>query len=164
MQAMDRMEAILAALVLKALPPRVREMGGKGSAPLLKVGHYGFDDVVGLAFDQIRRAAFASGQVAVLERLLEILDRLAVVHEVPERREALWRRAFAVARLAPDLISDPHDASNLILRAVRLASGLPGNGSPESLDGDLEALTSASEGLPNEEVIRETVRDARRAF
>jgi len=164
MQAMDRMEAILIALVPKALPPRVREMETNGSALLLKVGHYDFDDVVGLAFDQIRRAAFTSGQVAVLERLLEILDRLAAAHEVPERKEALWRRAFTVARLAPDLVSDPHDASNLILRAVGLASGLPENGSPESLDGDLAALTSASEGLPNEEVIRETVRDARRAF
>lgn len=123
-----------------------------------------FDDVVGLAFDQIRRAAFTSGQVAVLERLLEILDRLAAAHEAPERREALWRRAFTVARLAPDLVSDPHDASNLVLRSVGLAYGLPGDGRPGSLDGDLEVLISATEGLPNEEVIRETVRDARRAF
>ena len=161
MQAMDRMEAIFAALVPKALPPSVREMPANGSAPLLKVGHYGFDDVVGLAFDQIRRAAFASGQVAVLERLLEILDRLAAEHEAPERREALWARAFAVARLAPSLIADPRDAQNLVLRTLELASRLPGTRRPKTLDGDLEALITASEGLPGEEEILEAAREAR---
>ena len=161
MQAMDRMEAVLAALVPKELPPPIWEVEAAGSAYPLKVGHYDFDDVVGLAFDQIRRAAFASGQVAVLEKLLEILDRLAEEHGVPERREALWRRAFAVARLAPDLVSDPQDASNLVLRALRLTSRLTGDGRPETLDGDLEALIAASKGLPNGPVIRERVRDAR---
>ena len=161
MQAMDRMEAILAALAEKRLPPRLREVESGGSVLLLRVGRYGFDDVVGLAFDQIRRAAFTSGQVAVLERLLEILDRLATEHDSPERRAALWRRAFAVARLAPSLVSDPQDASNLLLRAVELASHLPASGRPGTLDGDLEALIGASEGLPGGEVIRETVREAR---
>ena len=163
MQAMDRMEAIFAALAPKALPPRVREVRANGSSLLLKVGHYDFDDVVGLAFDQIRRAAFASGQVAVLERLLEILDRLAAEHGAGERREAIWSRAFAVARLAPDLIPDPHDAQNLVLRALRLASRLPHDGRPKTLGGDLEALIGASEGLPDEGAIREAARDARGA-
>ena len=56
MQAMDRMEAILVALATKTMPPRVREEKVGGRILLLKVGHYDFDDVVGLAFDQIRRA------------------------------------------------------------------------------------------------------------
>jgi uncharacterized membrane protein len=163
MQAMDRMEGILGALATKKLPPRVREVETKGSAPLLRVGHYGFDDVVGLAFDQIRRAAFTSGQVAVLERLLEILDRLATEHDCPERQEALWSRAFAIARLAPNLVADPHDARNLVLRTVELASRLPETCRPEIFDGDLEVLIEASEGLPNEVAIREAARDARGA-
>ena len=164
MQAMDRMEAILSALATKKLPPRDREVGAKGSAPLLRVGHYGFDDVVGLAFDQIRRAAFTSGQVAVLERLLEILDRLAAEHDCPERQAALWSRAFAIARLAPNLVADPHDARNLVLRTAELASRLPETCRPEIFDGDLEILIEASEGLPNEVAIREAARDARGAF
>ena len=163
MQAMDRMEAILTALATKRLPPRVREVGAGGSSVLLKVGHYGFDDVVGLAFDQIRRAAFTSGQMAVLERLLEILDRLFQEHAVLERRAALWSRAFAVARLASNLIADPRDAQNLILRAVGLAARLGAGGHPDMLDGDLEALLKASEGLPGEMEICEVVREVRGA-
>jgi uncharacterized membrane protein len=162
MQAMDRMEAILAALASKALPQRVRERRIGGSTVLLKVGHYGFDDVVGLAFDQIRRAAFTSGQVAVLERLLEILDRLAEENELPGRRDALWQRAFAVARLAPGQVSDPYDAANLVCSAVRVASHLLKTERSEAVDEDLETLLDASEGLPGEQRIREAVEAARR--
>ncbi len=75
MQAMDQMEAIFVALGEKAMAPRLREGYSGGSRVLLKVGHYGFEDAVGLAFDQLRRASFTSGQVAVLERLLEVLER-----------------------------------------------------------------------------------------
>lgn len=160
MQAMDRMEAILIALAPKALPRRYREQRSGGSDVLLKVGHYGFEDAVGLAFDQIRRAAFTSGQVAVLERLLQILDRLAQLHDPPERREALWKRAFAVARLAPAQVSDPHDATNLVLRAVETASHLTKTGRPEAMDGDLASLIEASDGLPEAERIRERIREA----
>lgn len=160
MQAMDRMEAILVALATKTMPPRVREEKVGGRILLLKVGHYDFDDVVGLAFDQIRRAAFASGQVAVLERLLEILARLAREHEVQGRTKALWSRAFAVARLAPKQISDPCDATNLVLRTVALVPDLPAAGRPETLDRDLEFIASTSEGLPGGEDIRRAVWDA----
>lgn len=66
-----------------------------------------------------------------------------------------------MARLAPDLVSDPQDASDLVLRALRLASRLPEDGRPKTLDGDLEALIVDSKGLPGETVIRETVRGAR---
>ena len=50
MQAMDRMEAIFVALGRKALPPRVRRRELGGMEVLVKVGYYGFGDVVGLAF------------------------------------------------------------------------------------------------------------------
>ena len=162
MQAMDQVEAIFVALASKAMPQRLREREADGSAVLLKTGHYGFDDAVGLAFDQIRRAAFASGQVAVLERLLQILGRLTEANDLPERREALWKRTFAVARLAPGQIPDPHDASNLVLRAVEIASvSLPKTGRPKTMDEDLTALIDASKGLPEDERIREAVRAAR---
>lgn len=107
MQAMDRMEAIFVALGEKAMPPRVREEERDGTKVVLRVGHHGFDDVVGLAFDQIRRAAFTSGQVAVLERLLEILGRAIEANPLPERRRSLWARARSVARLAPAQVPTP---------------------------------------------------------
>ena len=122
MQAMDRIEAIFVALGGKAMPPRVRDEARNGTRVLVKVGYYGFDAVVGLAFEQIRRAAFTGGQVAVLERYLEVLGRAIDANKPPERRRALWVRAFAVARLAPSQVSDPQDAAELVLGAVKSGS------------------------------------------
>jgi uncharacterized membrane protein len=99
MQAMDRVEAILVALGEKALPRRVRELDG--GRLIVETGFQGFDDVVGLAFDQVRRAAFASGQVAFLERLLEVIERAILANESPARRRALWGRAPAPSPDSP---------------------------------------------------------------
>ncbi len=79
--------AIFVALDGKVMPPRVREEARNGTRVLIKVGYYGFDDVAGLAFDQIRRAAFTGGQVAVLERYLEI-DGRAIDANKPPNAEA----------------------------------------------------------------------------
>ena len=91
MQAMDQMEVIFVALGEKAMPPRVWEEDRDGSRVLLKVGRYGFEDAVGLAFDQLRRASFTSGQVAVLERLLEVLERALGANDLPGRQRACGR-------------------------------------------------------------------------
>ncbi|MDP9474249.1 MAG: DUF2254 domain-containing protein [Actinomycetota bacterium] len=155
MQAMDRMEAIFVALGEKAMPPRVREEGADGANVLIKVGFYGFDDVVGLAFDQIRRAAFTSGQVAVLERYLEILGRAIDANEPSERRLALWARAFAVARLGPSQVSDPRDATELVLVAVKVGGRLVKAGL--DVGPDLDELARLSEDLPGGERVQEAV-------
>ncbi len=158
MQAMDQIEAIFVVLGGKAMPPRVHEREMGGTKVVLKVDYYGFDDVVGLAFDQIRRAAFTSGQVAVLERYLEILGRAVDANELPQRRRALWARAFSVARLAPSQVSDPQDAVNLVLGAVKVGERLA-----EDVAGpDLEALPELFEDLPGGEKIREAVEIALR--
>lgn len=86
MQAMDRVEAIFIALGNKSLPPRVQRREANGNEVLVKVGYPDFDELVGLAFDQVRRAAFTSGQVAVLERLLEILDCALQTNSSDERQ------------------------------------------------------------------------------
>ena len=127
---------------------------------ILKVGHYGFDDVVGLAFDQIRRAAFTSGQVAVLDRYLEILGRAIDANDLPERRRALWARVFTVARLAPSQISDPQDAVNLALETVKIGERLVEAG--VDVGPDLVKLSRLSEDLPEGGRVREAVEDALR--
>ncbi|MGB3634113.1 MAG: DUF2254 domain-containing protein [Rubrobacteraceae bacterium] len=156
MQAMDRMEAIFIALGQKSLPHRVQRREVNETEVLVKVGYPTFDGLVGLAFDQVRRAAFTSGQVAVLERLLEILDRALQTNSSDERQQALWDRVFAVARQAPQEISDPHDAANLVLRAVRVVRSMTMNQRVSS-NKDLDKLAHLSEDLPDKGRIRESI-------
>ncbi|CAN5632950.1 hypothetical protein BH24ACT21_BH24ACT21_11730 [soil metagenome] len=156
MQAMDRMEAIFIALGDKALPRRVQRREVNETEVLVKVGYSSFDELVGLAFDQVRRAAFTSGQVAVLELLLKILDRALQTNSSDERQQALWDRVFAVARQAPKEISDPYDAAKLVLRAVRVVRNMTMNQRVRS-DKDLDHLAELSDDLPDDGKIRETI-------
>ena len=146
MQAMDRMEAIFIALGSKALPRRVQEKEVDEHKVLVRVGYSNFEELVGLAFDQLRRAAFTSGQVAVLERLIEILDRALRVNVSPERQGSLWARIFTIARLCPWQISDPEDAVSLMLRAIESVYGLSMK-QRVAVDGDLDRLLDLSEDL-----------------
>lgn len=116
---------------------------------MVKVGYPSFDDLTGLAFDQVRRAAFTSGQVAVLEKLLEILDRALQTNTSDKRQQALWYRAHAVARQAPREIPDPHDAANLLLRAVKILRSATMKQRVRS-NRDLDHLAELSDDLPDE--------------
>lgn len=156
MQAMDRMEAIFIALGTKSLPNRVQWQEVGGNEVLVKVGYPSFDDLVGLAFDQVRRAAFTSGQVAVLEKLLEILDRALQTNTSDKRQQALWDRAYAVARQAPQEIPDSHDAANLLLRAVKILRSATMKQRVRS-NKDLDHLAELSDNLPDEGKIRENI-------
>ena len=119
--------------------------------------HYDFDDVVGLAFDQVRRAAFTSGQVAVLERLLEVLERAISANPVPERQRPLWARAFAVARLAPGQVADPEDAANLVRKAVGVGAPLLGTDLRAEVAFDLKEVANLADGLRGGGRVREAV-------
>lgn len=160
MQAMDRIEAILIALGTKAMPGGLQEYEIQGSTVVLRVGYYGFDDVVGLGLDQIRRSAFTSGQVAVLDRFLELVGRVMWANPVEDRLYSLWERAFAVARLAPQEITDPRDARNLALHAVKVAAPLLDTGISEKVSADLRALAHSCEGLPGAGLVEERVEAA----
>jgi hypothetical protein len=135
----------------------------EGRAVLLRVGYYDFDDVVGLAFDQLRRAALASGQVAVLERLLQVLERALPANDLPDRQGALWDRAFDVGRMAPAQIADPRDAVALARRAVEVGAPLLGTELATRIGSDLEELAGLTKGLTEGERVREAVEAARRA-
>jgi uncharacterized membrane protein len=152
MQAMDYQEAIFVALGEKAMPPRVWDAQHNGTKVVVKICCYSFDNVVEIAFDQIRRAAFISGQVTVLQRYLEILGRAIDANEPPERRRALWARAFAVARLAPSQVPDPQDVANLVLEVVEIGERLMR--AEVDVGPDLEDLSRLSEDLPGGERIR----------
>lgn len=160
MQAMDRMETVLIALGSKDLPSRVQEREINEHKVLVKVRYSTFEELVGLAFDQVRRAAFTSGQVAVLERLIEILDRAMRVNISAERQSSLWARIFTVARLCPQQISDPEDAVNLMLRAVESVYGLSMK-QRVTINEDLDRLLELSEDLDDNGRIREAIEDAR---
>ena len=156
MQAMDRMEAVFIDLGQKSLPHRVQRREANETEVLVKVGYPTFDELVGLAFDQVRRAAFTSGRVAVLERLLEILNRALQTNSSDERQQALWNRVYAVARQAPQEVSDPHDTVNLMLRAVRVVRSMTMNQRVRS-DAELEQLAEFSGKVPDKGKVRETI-------
>ena len=160
MQAMDRIEAVLIALSSKELPRRIQEREVDGRKILVKVKYSNFEELVGLAFDQVRRAAFTSGQVAVLERLIEILDRAMRVNISAERQGSLWARIFTIARLCPQQISDPEDAVNLMLRAVESVYGLSMK-QRVTINEDLDRLLELSEDLDDNGRIREAIEAAR---
>ncbi len=157
MQAMDRMEAIFVALGSKVLPRRVQEKEIGCTKIIVEAEHYGFEDVVGVAFDQLQRAAFTSGQVAVLERMIEILDRAIRANEPAERRQALWERALTVAQMAPNQVSNPKDACRLMRRVVEVGAYLVRAGHGSMVAADLEELAELSEELRGGEKIREAV-------
>lgn len=160
MQAMDRTEAILISLGGKRLPRILHEYQGSAREITIRVGHYSFDDVVGLGLDQIRRSAFTSGQVAVLDRFLEVVDRALRANPILDRQHALWERAFAVARLAPQEITDPRDAGNLALHAIKVAAPLLETGMAEKVSADLRVLAHSCEGLPGAGLVEERVEAA----
>ncbi len=158
MQAIDRLEAIFIALGSKALPSRLRERNVNGARVLVKVNHPGFKDDVGLAFDQVRRAAFAGGEVAVLERLIETIERLFLANTDPRRQQILWEQVFTIARMAPRQLPDPSDAANLIRRAVEAGAELDIDQHPR-LCSDFQTLISIFESLEDALEAEKTVDD-----
>jgi hypothetical protein len=155
------MEDIFISLGSKALPPRIQRREVADRKVLVKVGYPNFEDHVGLAFDQVRRAAFATGQVAVLERFLEILDRIARANTGRERQQALWARIFAIARLTPDQIPDPEDATALMVRAVECTYGFT-TAERVRIEDDLRKLTDLAEDLEGGDRVRRVVEDTRK--
>ncbi|MDP9477712.1 MAG: DUF2254 domain-containing protein [Actinomycetota bacterium] len=157
MQAMDRTEDILIALGTKALPRRVQQREVGGGRVLVKIGYPGFEDVVELAFDQAIRAAFATGQVVFLRRVLEIVERALGANDLPERRQSLWARAFDVGYLAPRQLPYERDAVTLVLRIVEVGAPLLGTELSAAVGSDLEELARVSEDLRGGERVRQAV-------
>jgi hypothetical protein len=113
-----------------------------------------------VAFDQVRRAAVTIGEATVLERLLEILERAIQANGVSERQRSLWTRAFTVARLALEQVSDPEDAANLVRRAVGVGANLLGTDLRAQVALELKEVADLADGLRGGGRIREAVDTA----
>lgn len=164
-QALDRLEAVFIALGSKALPPHVWVREVRGRRMPIKVAYPDFDELVGIAFDQTRRAALETKEVAVLQRYLKVIGSLLQENTFPERELALWNRVFSMARMAPSRLPDPQDAVDLVCQAVglgaRLLPKLPEEHGAK-VDSDLEEFAAASKGLRGGERIQRAVDAARR--
>jgi uncharacterized membrane protein len=100
----DFLGAILARLIVRKVEPRHRSDGGE-----LRVIARGptFPDLMAEAFVQIRQNA--RGDVAVLTRMLEIIEMLAQRTTDPDRRRALRRHADLILEAAERTVPAPHD-------------------------------------------------------
>lgn len=161
-QALDRLEAVFLVLGNKTLPQNVRRREINGGRVLIKVGYPDFDELVGVAFDQARRAALATGQVAVLERYLQVMDSLIRETTSSERGQALWARTFSVARMAPRQLPDPQDAVELMCQVVGIGGRLLEGAHGAAVGSDLEELVVISEEIRGSARVQEAV-DATRS-
>ena len=77
-----------------------------------------FDDVMGMAFNEIRQSA--KDNVSVTLRLLDTLARLARFAQTPPTMTAIRRHAEMVERSARQHIVEPHDLEDVARRVSRL--------------------------------------------
>lgn len=156
-QALNSLGSMLVALGAKRLSRRLTEHESKGSRRLVWIDYPSFDEVAGMAFDQIRRAAFTSGQVAVLERVLDVIERALAANGIPGRQEPLWSRVYLLARQSTGRIPDSYDTINLCRRAVTVGSPLLGTTLRDQVVSDLEELAGLCDEIPGGDSVREDV-------
>jgi uncharacterized membrane protein len=115
----DYLSAILFRLAGRSLPSSHRLDEG-----LLRVIARGpsFDTLLAEAFDQIRQNA--GGNVAVLTRQLEALERIARGTSSARRRRVLRTHAERIAAEAQRTIASPHDSAGVAACLLRLSRAL----------------------------------------
>jgi uncharacterized membrane protein len=96
-QALNSMGSVFVALGSNKLPQKIVEYEANGSRVLIRINQPSFDEVIGVALDQTRRAAFSGGYVTVLATLLEVMERALAANTVPQRQEAIWKRVYLLA-------------------------------------------------------------------
>ncbi|HVF00869.1 MAG TPA: DUF2254 domain-containing protein [Rubrobacteraceae bacterium] len=159
-QALNAMGSMFVALGSKRLPPNLARHEANGCRTLVRIDYPPFDKVVGIAFDQVRRAALTSGQVGVLEELLAVLERALAANRISERQETLWERVYLLARQTAHQIPDTYDAISLCRKAVDVGAPLLHTALRQRVISDLEDLASLYEEIPRGERVREAVEAA----
>lgn len=81
-----------------------------------------FASLLAEAFDPIRQNAPCN--LAVLTRLLQALDTIAGQTTIARRRQALRRQMDAIASLAENAITSPHDRAGIEAALLRLSRAL----------------------------------------
>lgn len=159
MQALDRTEGALIKLGVKDLPGRTQIHKVNDAEITVLIDNPTFEDFTELSFDQSRRAAFSTGQVIYLKRSLEAIERAMDANHAPQRRLALWRRAFSVAYNAPSQLPDRRDALTLTLQSLRIARKFR-DSDPElsrSIENDLKEILALWGNSTFEDRVREAV-------
>lgn len=115
----DYLSAILVRLTSRRIATNQRFDGGE-----LRVIARGptFSSLLSEAFDQIRHNA--RGNVAVLTRLLEAIEVIAVRTRSERRRQLLRQQLELIHALAQETVDTPHDRRGIDVVRLRLASVL----------------------------------------
>ncbi len=109
----DHLTAILTRLVAREFPALHQCDGDE--VRLVALGPT-FEDLLGEAFDQIRRNA--QGNVTIMARLLGALDVIASQTDRPLRRCALREQVKRIAELAEHTIDSAHDRAEMRVRPI----------------------------------------------
>lgn len=123
----DYLGAILYHLAGRRIPPRYRH-----SQSRLRVIACGptFNSLVNGAFHEIRQSA--KGNVAVIFRVLQTIERIASQTKKESRRRALWRHVELITELSDRSIDSAHDRL-AVNRYITQAAQSLGRKAPEHL-------------------------------
>lgn len=109
-ECVDYLGAILAQAARRRIETPCRREQGKLR---LMVRGPSFEGFLDSAFDQIRQNAAAN--VAVLTRLLQILETVGLATVDPQRRLAVWKHAELIANMADRTIAEPSDREAVLI-------------------------------------------------
>jgi uncharacterized membrane protein len=115
----DYLTAILARLASRSIPSSHRYQ--EGEVRVIAIGQ-SFASLVAESFDQIRGSA--SGNVAIMLRMLGALQTIASVTVSPSRRRTLREQMRWIAELAERTIEIPHDRARFESRLARVRQAL----------------------------------------
>lgn len=115
----DYLTAILARLAPREIPSSRRFEDGE--LRLIAIGQT-FANLVSESFDEVRGSA--GGNVAILLRLLNALQTIASLTEIPGRRRVLREQAECIAELAERTIESPRDRERFESRWAQVREAL----------------------------------------
>jgi uncharacterized membrane protein len=112
-----------------------------------------FEDLLAESFDQIRSSA--TGNVAIMLRILGAIETIAGLTASPGRRGALRDQVLWISELAERTLESAHDRARIDTRLARVREALEAepvlctgkekqtkNGSAEALDGPCQEVLS----------------------
>lgn len=115
----DYLSAILTRLACQDIPSSHRFEDGE--LRVISIGQT-FASLVGRSFDEIRGSA--SGNLAIMLRMLDALQTIASLTDSPDRRRVLLEQAEHIAELAERTLVAPHDRERFECRLARLREAL----------------------------------------
>lgn len=115
----DYITAILALLASQKIPSAHHYADGELRVIAIRQS---FANLVAESFDEIRGSA--TGNVAIMLRMLDALARIASFTDSPSRRRALREQADHIAELGDRSIPSPHDQSRFASRLAAVRQSL----------------------------------------